>query len=171
MIRFETPTSDELPDLTALAKKTFIESHGHSAAKEDIDAYLNTHYTNEAFKKELANTNFHYTLCYYNDTLIGFSKIVFDTTTPKIAAQNVAKLERIYVLEKYHGQQIGLALMEYNIELAKQHEQVGVWLFTWTENKRAISFYKKYGFEIIGEHLFKISANHSNPNWQFYLSF
>jgi len=46
-----------------------------------------------------------------------------------------------------------------------------MWLFVWTENHKAINFYKKAGFKIVGQHDFQISATHSNPNHQMLLTF
>jgi ribosomal protein S18 acetylase RimI-like enzyme len=46
-----------------------------------------------------------------------------------------------------------------------------MWLYTWTGNERAVSFYLKAGFKIIGSHNFKISATHSNPNHRMLLEF
>jgi ribosomal protein S18 acetylase RimI-like enzyme len=46
-----------------------------------------------------------------------------------------------------------------------------VWLAVWTENHRAIDFYKKIGFKKVGDYDFKISENHSNPNHILYLEF
>jgi len=80
-----------------------------------------------------------------------------------------AKLERIYLLEEYHGRKLGLRLLEFNIELAKKAGQHGMWLYTWIENQRAIDFYLRCGFEIIGKYDFRISASHVNPNHQMLL--
>jgi ribosomal protein S18 acetylase RimI-like enzyme len=49
------------------------------------------------------------------------------------------------------------------------HLEAGVWLYVWKENHRAVAFYQKMGFEIVGEGLFKISETHYNPNHVMYL--
>ena len=57
------------------------------------------------------------------------------------------------------------------MQLAKRNYQKGIWLYVWKENTRAYHFYLKSGFKVIGEHDFKISENHSNPNYQLFLEF
>jgi ribosomal protein S18 acetylase RimI-like enzyme len=82
-----------------------------------------------------------------------------------------AKLERLYLLKEFYDKKLGNALFQFNCDLAKQHSQKGIWLFVWTGNHRAIRFYDKAGFKIIGSHNFKISEDHSNPNHQMLKQF
>jgi ribosomal protein S18 acetylase RimI-like enzyme len=80
-------------------------------------------------------------------------------------------MERLYLLKEFYGLEIGLKLMKFNTELAKKKEQSGIWLEVWIKNFRAIKFYKKVGFEIVGEANFTVSKTHSNPNYIMYLEF
>lgn len=171
MIQIKKPLQKDISALTVLARETLVQSHGHSAPEKDIEAYLNRNYTEAEIEKELNNDQNIYRLLYYNNLLIGFSKMIYNQRIDTISQENITKLERIYILEEYHGLGIAKELFDFNIALAKDNNQVGIWLFTWTENKRAIGFYEKMGFVIVGEHDFRISETHSNPNWQYYLAF
>src|SRR5688572_29163428 len=92
--------SKENSDLLAfLGKQTFIESHGHSASKDDIDSYVARNYTPEFFKVELEDEKNIYHIIYNNSTPAGFSKIILNHPHPLIAQSNVTKLERIYILK------------------------------------------------------------------------
>ncbi len=164
-------TVHDAEELSRIARQSFIESHGHSASKEDITAYINSKFTFSAFEEELKNPNYiyHHVIC--DGQLIGYSKIVFNCESENIAQENITKLERLYLLQEFHSLKLGHALLEYNIQLAKRNHQKGMWLYVWKENTRAYHFYLKNGFKIIGEYDFKISANHSNPNYQLFLEF
>ena len=48
-------------------------------------------------------------------------------------------------------------LFQFNLDLSKKMDQTGFWLYVWTGNLRAIEFYRKAGFSIIGTTEFKIS--------------
>ena len=161
----------DISQLTSLAKETFIQSHGHSSPKEDLEAYIKLNFTETVFKKEIENPKNIYYLLYNEEKLIGYSKIVFNDPISPVSDQNITKLSRIYILEEAHGKGLGVAFLNYNLELAKAEKQAGMWLFVWVDNHRAISFYKKMGFEIVGSHDFEISKTHSNPNHQMYLGF
>jgi ribosomal protein S18 acetylase RimI-like enzyme len=171
MISIQKATTNNVELLAALGRTTFIESHGSSASKAIIDAYVNEKYTPEIFQKELAAVNHQIFIIYYHQKVVGYSKIIWNNNLPSIALQPIAKLERLYILKEYYGLKIGKALFEFNINLAQQQHQKGIWLYVWTENKRAISFYQKAGFEIIGSYHFHLTATHANPNHQLLMSF
>ena len=157
--------------LRELAVTTFRESHGHSAAAEDIDEYINAKFTLDNIDGELSDASNIFHFVYVNGELAGYSKIIYNTAYENLTQPNSTKLERLYVLEKFHDLKIGKQLMDFNINLAKQNAQSGLWLYVWTENHRAVRFYKNYGFQQIAETFFHISPRHSNPNWILSLEF
>ena len=150
--------------LATLGHQTFIESHGHSATKTDIDSYAASNYTPRLLQVELEDEKNIYHITYNNNTPAGFSKIILNSPHPLIPLPNVSKLERIYILKRYYNLKLGAKLFAFNLNLSKENEQSGMWLHVWKENHRAIKFYNKRGFNIIGSHDFKISETHSNPN-------
>lgn len=173
MISIIKATEKDSELLSALGKQTFLESHGHSAPEKDISNYIARTYTQEIVRADLADPKNIYHLIYLDEEPAGYSKIIFNTPHPDIPVQNITKLDRIYLLKKHHGSGAAAALLQFNIQLAKQNDQQGLWLYTWKENHRAIHFYTKRGFTIIGSHDFKLSETHSNPNhlmvlmWKF----
>lgn len=157
--------------LSKLATQTFIESHGHSAPAADIEAYVNEKYTPEMMTAELADPSNIYHIQYYHKNPIGFSKIVLNSPYEGSPVTSICKLERIYLLKAYYGTNLGPALMDFLFHLMKKEKQTGTWLYVWKENTRAIRFYEKKGFRIIGSFDFPISATHSNPNHRMLLEF
>ena len=157
--------------LSILGRTTFIESHSISASKEHIDAYVNLKYTEKALETELNNLENIFYILYFDDKAIGYSKIILNVPDEKIPFKNVTKLERFYVLQAYHNLKLGWELFNFNVNFSKNQQQAGMWLFTWTGNQKAINFYTKAGFKIIGNHDFKISETHYNPNYQMLLTF
>jgi len=103
--------------------------------------------------------------------LAGYSKITLNTPNKNIISENVTYLSRLYLLEEFYGLDLGKELFSFNIKFSKKQQQNGIWLAVWVENYRAISFYKKMGFTIVGSHDYKISETHSNPNHIMYLPF
>ena len=157
--------------LAGLATQTFIESHGHSAAAADIDAYVTKNYTPAMLQAELEDPDNIYHIQYYHKLPVGFSKIILNSPYEGSPGNAVIKLERIYLLKSYYGTNLGPALMDFLIHLMKKEKQTGVWLYVWKENNRAIRFYEKKGFTITGSYDFPISATHSNPNHRMLLKF
>jgi ribosomal protein S18 acetylase RimI-like enzyme len=161
----------DIPLLSEIATISFIESHGNSAEAKDIDNYVTEKYSVSAFREELSEEKNIYHIIYHNGRAAGYSKIVFNTPFSDSMIKNIAKLERLYLLKNFYDLKLGAVLFQFNVDLSKKNNQAGIWLYTWKENHRAINFYKKYGFEIIGSYDFAISATHSNPNHQMFLKF
>lgn len=171
MISIIKANSDDVELLSKLAKATFIESHGHSAKEEDINDYVEKTYSHASFKEELTHEKNIYHIIYINGTPAGYSKIILNTPIIECQLNNITKLERIYILKEYHGLKLGAELYNFNVESARKNNQEGMWLYVWTENNRAIQFYEKNGFQVVGSYNFKISDTHFNPNHKMLVLF
>jgi len=157
--------------LSKIGKASFLVAHGHSASKEDIKNYVGLNFSEGNFLSELENPENLYFLITYNDKIAGYSKIVLNTINENIATKNITLLSRIYLLEEFYGLNLGKELFNFNVNFSKQNKQLGIWLAVWIENKRAINFYQKRGFQKVGKYDFKISETHYNPNHIMYLEF
>jgi len=157
--------------IAKIGKQSFLESHGNSASTDDINRYILKTYNKTAICKEFENPKIQYHIIYFNYKVAGFSKIELNTSNKDINDLNVTKLDRLYLLKEYYGQKLGSKLFDFNIQLSKKHAQKGIWLAVWLENQRAINFYTKKKFKIVGEYNFKISETHSNPNHIMYLKY
>jgi ribosomal protein S18 acetylase RimI-like enzyme len=168
MISIKQATISDTPLLLEIAIPALIESHGHSAPPEDINAYIALKFTKEVLEEELSDPKNIFHIIYYNEQPAGYSKIIFNTPHEAVEDQQVAKLERLYLLESFYGKGLGAALFNFLIDLSKKEQQEGIWLQVWTENKRAIAFYEKSGFVVKAKTFFKVSETHSNPNHLMY---
>ncbi|MBK5273358.1 MAG: GNAT family N-acetyltransferase [Bacteroidia bacterium] len=164
-------TKKDSPLLSRIAKITFIESHGNSAKSEDINIYVTEKYSPAVFRLELNDPKNIYYIIYHDKKPAGYSQIIYDLPYENCPAPNIAKLERIYLLKEFLNLKLGLKLFQFNVDLSKKNNQWGIWLYVWNENLRAVHFYTKSGFHIIGSYDFNISETHSNPNHQMLLKF
>ncbi|MGI9190852.1 MAG: GNAT family N-acetyltransferase [Chitinophagaceae bacterium] len=164
MIRIERATLNDVSIICNIGYAEVEAAHRASCSAEHLNEYLDTHYNETAIVEELQNLNLYYFILFYHNEPIGFSKIILNQPHSAIKESAVTKLDRIYILQAFHDKKLGAELLRFNIELAKQHGQQGMWLFTWIGNERAIRFYSKFGFEIIGSHWFKVSETHANEN-------
>lgn len=171
MISIRKADENDSATLTTLGSVTFRESHGHSAAPADIEAYDSRTFRDDILKDELRDAKNIYHIIYYNNKAVGFSKIILNSPFTGSEINNITKLDRLYLLQGFYNLHIGSALFTFIANLMKEQNQQGVWLYTWKENQRAIDFYKRKGFKIIGSHNFQLSETHFNPNHQMFLRF
>ena len=171
MIQIKTATLDDTEVLTQLGKTTFMEAHHTSASIKALECYLNKVYQEERFLEELENPNNIFHLIYFNEEPVGFSKITLSETNAAITKDNVTKLDRIYVLKEYYDKKLGVELFKNLVSVSKENKQTGLWLYVWVKNERAINFYKKMGFLVVGSYDFVLSKNKSNPNHIMFLEY
>ncbi len=171
MIKIVKATESDVSIIAKIGRQSFIEAHKTCAPEETLNSYLDNKFTSEIIKEELVNPSNHFYLIYYNNKIAGYSKVIFDDSHPNINSTQATKMERLYLLKEFYDYKLGYKLFQFNVELSKKNNQKGMWLFVWVENERAINFYKKIGFKIVGLHNFEISETHSNPNHQMYLEY
>jgi ribosomal protein S18 acetylase RimI-like enzyme len=164
-ISIESFCSSEVYVLSEIGKKTFMESHGHCADPKDVQDYIDSHFNKSVLVKELENSDIRFRKILVENQLAGYSKLILNSSHTFNLTNPIAKFERLYLLKEFYGLGLGKKLLKHNIKIAKEHNQKGLWLFVWVENLRAFKFYQKNGFKVIGKHDFKISDNHSNPNY------
>ena len=171
MISVLKATEKDCNSIVSIGKPSVAESHRDSCSAEEMNEFLERTYNNDAISEELSDPNNIYYIIHYNDQPVGFSKIVLNDKHPDIAAENVTKLDRIYLLKEFYGLKLGLGLLNFNIELSRNNNQSGMWLYTWIGNNRAIDFYLKAGFTIIGSHKFYVNKTHYDLCHQLFLNF
>lgn len=157
--------------LADIGSTSFMESHGSSAEPSEINSYITEKYSYNVFKEEIRDPNNIYHIMYSDNKPAGYSNVIFSVPHSNIQIENVTKLDRIYLLKEFYGLGMGYELFRFNLELSKKYNQAGMWLYVWKENHRAVSFYLKTGFKIIGSYDFRLSKTHSNPNHQMFMLF
>ena len=146
----------DLPQLQKIGKTTFAETFTEYNTKEDLEKYLKESFASEKLNAELENPNAAFYFAVLNEEVIGYLKINFGDAQTELKDNKAVEIERIYVLQAYHGKKIGQLLYNKAIEIAKEHKANYVWLGVWEENHRALQFYKKNGFVPFDTHIFKL---------------
>jgi ribosomal protein S18 acetylase RimI-like enzyme len=171
MISVIRATERDYTPIVSIGKASVEESHRGSSPDEVMHEFLERNYNDDAIKEELNDVNNIYHIIQFNNSPAGFSKIVLNAKHPNIIEENVAKLDRIYLSKDFYGLKLGLELLNFNIELSKANGQSGMWLYTWIGNQRAIDFYLKAGFIIIGSHQYYVTETHYDVSHQMFLKF
>ena len=171
MISIIKATVQDCHIIAGIGKVSVVDSHRESCPAEVMHEFLERYYTSDAIKNELRDVNNIYYLIQYNDQPAGFSKIVLNAKHPTIRAENVTLLDRIYIRKEFYGLKLGRELLHFNITLARDNNQSGIWLYAWIGNTRAIHFYQKAGFTIIGSHQYFVTKTHYDESHHMFLDF
>ena len=147
----------DLAQLQKIGISTFSETFAEHNTKEDLEKYLKESFAADKLIAELENPDAAFYFAEVDDTVIGYLKINFGDAQTELKDNKSVEIERIYVLQAYHGKKIGQLLFNKAIEIAKEHQAHYVWLGVWEENHRALQFYKKNGFVQFDTHIFKLA--------------
>lgn len=79
-------------------------------------------------------------------------------TTTTLPGSQPVEIERFYVDPDLHGTGVAQTLMARAIEWANEQGADVIWLGVWQENPRAIAFYRKSAFEVIGVQIFMLGT-------------
>ena len=145
---------EQLVPLQDIGRKTFYDTFFESDSEESMKAYLDTSFSTEKLTAELENRNSEFYFATQNEIVIGYLKVNFGSAQTELQDANAVEIERIYVLQDYHGKQVGQLLFEKAMAIAKNNHCNYIWLGVWEENHRALQFYTKNGFVAFDKHIF-----------------
>ena len=148
--------SADLPELQQIAQRTFHDSFAAANNPEDFQTYTKQAFSKEQLLSELQNPNSTFYFAKFQDKTIAYFKLNTGSAQTDLQEEAGIELERIYVKQEFQGQKTGQALIEKAIEIAKEKNKTYLWLGVWDQNKRAIRFYQRSGFQITGSHPFKM---------------
>jgi ribosomal protein S18 acetylase RimI-like enzyme len=153
-IRFATQEDAGL--IADLSRKTFYETFGYLNTKENMDKFMNDQFSREKLIQESADPDNIFLLAFDGDIPVGYAKMRHGKKYPAFEGRDSIEIARIYVVNSYIGTGIGRELIRKCIFLARDMKKEIIWLGVWEKNSRAISFYKKTGFDKFGEHPFTL---------------
>lgn len=146
----------EIEQLQLISIKTFEETFQDKCAPTDLSNFLKNAYSFEKLNSEFQNKESFFYFAEQNAEIVGYLKLNWGKAQTESLVENALELERIYILAKSQGKQIGQLLLARALQIAKNKNSDTIWLGVWEHNQRAISFYKKNGFEQFSSHIFPL---------------
>lgn len=119
-------------EIIAVAKQAFEETYPNSYDPR----------RNELLFADFKKKNCHFFIAKSNGKIIGFAKMLIIKTE----GDNMAILDKLYILEEHHGLGYGSALMKHCLNAAAEHHATTMDLMVWDLNETAIRFYEKFHF-------------------------
>lgn len=141
-------------DLAAFAARVFRETFAADNTEEDMARFLAGTFTPERQAAELADPDVTTMLALLDGQLAGFAQVRTGEQLEEIDAPDPVELWRIYVDRAWHGRGVAQALMDAVEAEARRRGARSLWLGVWERNDRAQAFYRKFGFETVGSHVF-----------------
>jgi diamine N-acetyltransferase len=150
---------EDAPALAELAARTFTEAFAADNRPEDLQAHLESSYGVAQQSQELSDPNEITLLVFTAETLIAFAQVRRKIPPECVTQPQAIEVHRFYVDRIAHGKGVAQALMAAVKSAAKEFEAKHLWLSAWERNPRAVAFYAKMGFEIVGSADFMVGSD------------
>lgn len=152
-----------LHDAAALAElgaRTFADTFGAANTAEDLRLYLANTYAEPLQQAELTNPDTITLLVENGDEPVAFAQVRRGAAPTCVALPSPVEIWRFYVDRPWHGRGVAEPLMDAALAAARELSGRAVWLSVWERNPRAIAFYAKQGFAVVGCKVFVVGTDH-----------
>ena len=156
---------DDAARLADLGARAFRETFASENTPENLADYLRHSVSPEIQAAEVAQPGSSFLILELDGAAVGYARVLAGSIDPALQAsaewntQRPMELVRIYLLQGLTGQRLGDVLMQGCIDLARQQAMEMLWLGVWEKNPRAIGFYRRWGFEPVGKHIFQLGQD------------
>jgi diamine N-acetyltransferase len=145
--------------LAEFAARSFADAFAADNNPEDLQAHLESAYNVAQQSQELSNPNEITLLVFAAETLIAFAQVRRKVPPACVTQAQAIEVHRFYVDRLAHGKGVAQALMAAVKSAAKDFAAKHLWLSAWERNPRAVAFYAKMGFEIVGSADFVVGSD------------
>jgi len=147
--------------LAALGARTFRDTFAADNTPTDMEAYLADAFSMERIASELAEPGNTFLLALSPATgeVAGYAKLRAGSSEPSVSGPAPVELQRLYVDRSAIGGGLGAALMEACLSRAQADGYQTLWLGVWEHNARALAFYRRWGFQAVGAHAFRLGED------------
>ena len=157
--RIRHATSQDAETLSQIGAATFLETYTEIIDGPDMVAHCTRQHSIAVYGKYLTDPACSVWLAEYAATgaPVGYA-VNCPPDLPVSIQPGDVELKRIYVFSRFHGARIGPSLMEAALEDARARGAPRLLLGTYQDNHRAVAFYKRHGFELIGTRQFQVGT-------------
>jgi diamine N-acetyltransferase len=159
-IREAAPGDAEM--LARLGAKTFSDAFAAFNTEADMAAYLESAFGPAIQAAELEDPAGAFLVAESGGEAVGYARLRGGPAPECVAGPEPVEIERVYVLQEWKGTGAAAALMTACLEKARARGFRTIWLGVWERNDRAVAFYRKWGFDVVGSKVFVVGSDPQN---------
>jgi diamine N-acetyltransferase len=157
-IRIRRALDSDALELSALAERTFRSAFAELNTAANMQLHCATTYSHALQLAEIRDSR-RETWVAEIDAMVAYVQLRFDATSPMISGERPVEIQRFYVDASHHGAGLAHQLMAHVVARAEAARSTVLWLGVWEQNPRALAFYRKWGFDVVGEHIFTVGQD------------
>ena len=145
--------------LAAFAARVFAEVFGPVNDETDMASYLAEAFGPDIQRAEIASAGSIMLIAEEAGRIVGYLHIVPSPVPACVTDPDAVELKRLYVDPARHGGGTGKRLLDEGLARAGAAGARTVWLGVWEHNTRAQKFYRREGFQRVGEQAFVLGSD------------
>jgi ribosomal protein S18 acetylase RimI-like enzyme len=150
---------DDAVALASLAERTFRDAFSSENDPVDMELHCSKNFGSEIQLREIQNPDMITLLGEENGELIAFAQVRLHSAIECVTAKRPSELRRLYVSSGWHGRGVAHELMKKVLATVSRVASDRIWLGVWERNGRALAFYRKVGFDVVGDQVFELGSD------------
>jgi GNAT superfamily N-acetyltransferase len=155
-IIIRTATASDNVLLAEIGAETFYDSFAAQNTPENMTAYIAGSFGPGIQEQELADPASRFLIAEMDGITVGYARLKTGAAPAVVPGQKPIEIVRFYARKPWIGRGVGAALMHACLYEAKAAGCDVIWLDVWEENPRAIAFYQKWSFIVVGKAVFQL---------------
>jgi ribosomal protein S18 acetylase RimI-like enzyme len=155
-IRIRRAEEDDALELSVLAERTFRAAFAESNTAANMHLHCAANYGQALQLAEIRESSRETWVAEADGRLIAYLQLRLDAASPMLSGERPVEIQRFYVDASHHGAGLAHELMAHVLVRAEVAGSAALWLGVWERNPRAVAFYRKWGFDVVGEHIFML---------------
>ncbi len=148
--------------LAEFGARTFVDTFAQDNTPENMAAYLAASFSPQKQAEELADPLTTFLIAEIDGSPVGYTRLRLGPPPTAITGRQPLEIVRFYSDIAWIGRGVGTALMSACLDFAAQQGCDTIWLDVWEQNARAIAFYQKWGFIVVGAQAFQLGSELQN---------
>lgn len=148
--------------LAAFATTAFADTFGAQNRPEDMAAYLAEAFGESVQHDELIDPQCTVFLAERDGEIVGYAMLRDGPAPACVHDASAIEIARLYADQRWIGAGIGALLMQRCLVEAAARGRRTIWLGVWERNVRAIGFYQRWHFTIVGSQPFQLGGDRQN---------
>jgi ribosomal protein S18 acetylase RimI-like enzyme len=148
--------------LAAFAATAFVDTFGPQNRAEDMAAYVAEAFGEAAQRAELTDPQCTVFLAERDGEIVGYAMLRDGPAPACVHDPSTIEIARLYAGQRWIGAGIGALLMQRCLVEAAARSRRTIWLGVWERNVRAIGFYQRWHFTIVGSQPFQLGSDRQN---------
>src|SRR3954469_7364528 len=148
--------------LATFAATAFMDTFAAQNTPEDMAAYVGQAFGEAVQRAELTDPQCTVFLAELGGEIVGYAMLRDGPQPACVTDPSAIEIARLYAGSRWIGAGIGALLMQRCLVEAASRGRRTIWLGVWERNVRAIAFYQRWHFTIVGSQPFQLGSDRQN---------